>query len=132
MQTALKVGVLYDCRVKFPHGSDIQRIASLLKDPSKIDIQTGSEAGSIIPLVKDPNSNRQFIMTDARRLFAEDPSFVKEIFKMSFDDIMNDGLEREEPSDFPALVVLCTPEHDGSLRDYGNFLLYDFIETDVV
>ena len=66
----IKHGILYDCSID--HNGII-------------------EDTSIIPLAKELKSNRQFVMTDACRLYEQHPEYVKKIITMSFDDIMNDG-----------------------------------------
>jgi hypothetical protein len=74
----------------------------------------------IIPLAFENGRNRQFVMIDAKRLYKEDPQFVKEIINMDFNYIWNDGLEREKPSDFTALTILCTTQRDGTMLDYSD------------
>ncbi len=63
----------------------------------KVEHEKGVEDMSIIPLAFEKGKNLQFVMTDARRLFNENPSFVREIIKMDYEYICNDGIRSDYP-----------------------------------
>jgi hypothetical protein len=109
--TFLEHGKLYDCLV---------------------DCKGTIEQKSIIPLAKDPNSSRRFVMTDARRLFSENPGYVREIIEMDFEYIMNDGIREDYPFDYEALTVVCKPLEDGTFIEHGEGHFYGFVKTDII
>jgi hypothetical protein len=81
---------------------------------------------SLIPLARDANTNRLFILTQAERLKSEFPELVKILTEMSFNDIWNDGLQDDFPRDFNVFTIVCTPQPDGSLLEFSGARLFSF------
>ena len=98
----------------------------------KVEHERGIENISIIPLACKKGANLQFIMTDARKLFKQNPNFVLEIIKMDYDYICNDGIRSSYPFDYEALTINCATQHDGTLVDYRNSIIFDFKKTDII
>lgn len=71
-------------------------------------------------------------MTDARRLFIQNPTFVQEIIKMDYDYIYNDGIREDYPEEYEALTIICTTRDDGTIIDNGDCIYFDFKKTDVL
>ena len=107
----LEHGKLYECKVKH---------------------EKGIEDMSIIPLAFKKGQNLQFVMTDARRLFKENPRFVREIIKMDYDYIYNDGIRADYPFNYEALTVTCATQEDETIIDYSDSVFFDFKRTDEV
>lgn len=107
----LEHGKLYDCKIE--HDRDVENL-------------------SIIPLAFERERNRQFVMIDARNLFAKNPDHVYDIIKMDFDYIMNDGIRSDYPSDYEALTVLCATKGDGTIVDYDDVVYFDFRVTNEI
>lgn len=107
----LEHGKLYDCKVQH---------------------EKGIEDMSIVPLAFKKGKNLQFVMTDARRLFNENPQFVQEIINMDYDYIYNDGIRADYPFDYEALTITCATQEDGTIIDYSDSIFFDFKKTDVV
>jgi len=107
----LEHGKLYDCIIDF--------IGEFEKD-------------SIIPLARDPNSFKRFVMMDARRLFAENPKFIEEIAEMTFDEIMNEGISDHYPFNYEASTIILRPLSDGTLVDVkGRIKFFHFIDSNL-
>jgi hypothetical protein len=107
----LEHGKLYDCKVE--HEKGIENI-------------------SVIPLAFKKGKNLQFIMTDARRLFKENPNFVQEIIQMGYEYIYEDGIKADYPFDYSALTIICATRKDGSIVAYSDMVFFDFKRTDEV
>jgi hypothetical protein len=114
MEIELKIGKLYDCSVDCDNGIE--------------------DNHSIIPLAKKSNDKdkSQFVMIDAKRLYKQNPSFVKEIIKMSFEEIMNDGIQGPYPNECDSMTTLYSLHNDGTLFDNHENMLFGFVETDVI
>lgn len=120
--------------------SNYQNLASLEKPffklehgklyDCKVEHDRGIESISIIPLAFEKGRNRQFVMIDARNLFAQNPDYVYNIIEMGFDYIMDDGIRADYPSGFEP--VLCATQGDGTIIEYGNAVFFDFRITDEV
>jgi hypothetical protein len=104
----LRRGKLYDCIVA---------------------IEGTEEKTSIVPLAFKKGANVQFVMLDARRLFRDNPKFVHDIIKMSYDTIRCDGIKGSYPFDYDALTITCATQQDGTLVDYSDAEYFDFKET---
>lgn len=98
----------------------------------KVEHERGIEEMSIIPLAFKNDKNLQFVMTDARRLFRENPSFVREIIKMDYDYIYNDGIRTDYPFYYEALTIRCVTQNDGTILDYSDSVFLDFKRTDEI
>ena len=96
-----------------------------------VETKEGIENISIIPLAFKKGKNQQFIMTDARRLFKKNPSFVHEIIKMGFDYIRNDGIS-DYPHEYDGSKAICATQKDGSLLDSLGMRYYDFKKTNEI
>lgn len=107
----LEHGILYDCKVEYKN--EIEDI-------------------SIIPLAFENGKNVQFVMNDARRLFKENPHYVREIINMDFNYISNDGIKADYPFDYDALTIACATQDDGTLIDYGGSIFFDFRRSNEV
>lgn len=90
------------------------------------------EESSIIPLAKDTKSDRQFYLIFARKFIKQYPEHVKDIMKMTFIEIWNDGVKNLYPYDheLDALTVILRKEHDGSLVDNDSHI-FGFVATDI-
>jgi ribosomal protein L37AE/L43A len=104
----LEQGKLYDC---------------------KVETDRGIEIISIIPLAFENGKNRQFVIIDARKLFAANPMFVREIVEMDFEYIMNDGIQSNYPLDSEVQTVLCATKSDGTLIDNRESIFFDFRDS---
>ncbi|MFZ4523121.1 MAG: hypothetical protein ACOYNC_15530 [Bacteroidales bacterium] len=98
----------------------------------KVESRFGLEDMTIMPLAFAKGKNKQFIMSDASRLFKKDPEFVREIILMDYEYIMNDGLEREVADDFTALTNVFATQEDQTFVGYDGEILFDFEETDLI
>jgi hypothetical protein len=97
----------------------------------KVSHKEGIEDTFIIPLAFDVNRNRQFILTDAKRLFKLNSGHVKKIMKMDFNYIWNDGI-MDYPFDYNAMTIICTTQSDQSLLDGSGMIYFNFQETDLL
>lgn len=91
----------------------------------------GIEFDSIIPLAFEKGKNRQFVMHNARNLFKKNPDYIRDIIKMDFDYIMNDGIRRNYPSEYDCTIIWIT-QSDGTLLDFGDAILFDFRITNEI
>lgn len=98
----------------------------------KVEHSRGIEDISIIPLAFEEGKNRQFVMVDARNLFKKNPDYVRDIIKMDFDYIMNDGIRSDYPSEYESCTILCVTQGDGTLLDFGDAVLFDFRITNEI
>lgn len=98
----------------------------------EISHEKGIEKSSVIPLAFKKDSNLQFVMTNARTLFNKNPLFVKEIIKMEYDYIYNDGIRADYPSEYETLTVNCVTQDDGTILDYNEFIFFNFSKTDIL
>lgn len=106
-------GKLYDCQVEH---------------------KGGIKMASIIPLAFEEGKNRQFVITEARRLFGENAAFVHDIIQKRFDYFWRDGIFSDYPlaADLCALTIPCTTQRDGTLLDYNEARYFDFTLTTVI
>lgn len=107
----LEHGKLYDCLMAFTD--------ALEKD-------------SIIPLARDPNSFKRFVMMDARSLFTENPEYIEEIAKMTFNEILNEGISDQYPFHYDTNTIILRPFSDGTLaEDKVRIKFLHFIDSNL-
>ena len=107
----LKLGKLYDCSIEC-NGKIIPH--------------------SIIPLAKDDKSKEQYILFEARKLFNQNPKYIKDIIDMSFNYIMNDGIRSNYPFEYYSMATVCSQSRDGSLLDNNGNHIFGFEETNIL
>jgi hypothetical protein len=90
------------------------------------------EEQSIIPLAVDTKGNRRWLLLDARRLFVLNPSRVRHLINMTFEDLSNSDFSSNYDLNWSAMLFVCTIMADGSLEDYAGNDLFAFTETDVI
>jgi hypothetical protein len=95
----------------------------------KLETDRGIETMSIMPLAFEEGRNRQFVMIDAIRLFTKNPDIVRQIIKMDFNYIWNDGILCDYPSEYEALTILCATNNDETLVDNIGAVFFDFREA---
>ena len=107
----LKDGILYNC---------------------SIETKGIFEDSSIIPLAKDTKTDRQFYLIFASKFIKYYPEHVKEIMKMTFIEILNDGVKNLYPynQELDSLTVIFRKENDGSLVDKDSHI-FGFVESDI-
>jgi hypothetical protein len=107
----LDQGKLYDCKVRH---------------------EKGIEESTIIPLAFKEGRNLQFIMVDARKLYQQNPRFVREIIAMDYEYILYDGVRADYPDNYSAMTFECATRDDGVLVDSLNMEYFDFRKTDEI
>ncbi|QGW28901.1 hypothetical protein [Phnomibacter ginsenosidimutans] len=98
----------------------------------KVEHENGIEETSIIPLAFQKGKNLQFILTDARRLFTNNPTYVREIINMDYSYISNDGIRADYPFEYEALTIVCSTKNDKTIICYSGSVYFDFKRTDEI
>jgi hypothetical protein len=93
---------------------------------SKVEHKRGIEDILFIPLAKENNRNRIFVLHDVKKLLVKHEETIKEILKMDFKELWEEDFFGDYHSDFMGMIGLVATDINMTLIDENNMMLYDF------
>jgi hypothetical protein len=98
-----------------------------------IDGEHGSDKFNFIQLAIDPKSKRRYILVDGSKKLLKDQDLVRELIKMTFQEIDSADFDGDPSFKFRHSVWPCILDDNGSLKvESYDWYLYGFIDADII